>query len=241
MLESIKSPKDLKQLNNEQLTELCAEIRNKLISTVSANGGHLASNLGIVELTVGIHTVFDSPNDSILFDVGHQCYVHKLLTGRYDTFDTIRKENGLSGFMSPSESEHDAFVSGHSSNSISAACGIAKANTLMGNNNYVVPVVGDGAITGGMTFEALNNSGRSKEKLIVILNDNKMSISKNVGSLARHLTAIRTGRRYIHAKESLRTAVQKIPIVGNRLNKILFRIKQVIKGALYNCNYFESL
>lgn len=241
MLESIKSPKDLKQLNNEQLTELCAEIRNKLISTVSANGGHLASNLGIVELTVGIHTVFDSPNDSILFDVGHQCYVHKLLTGRYDTFDTIRKENGLSGFMSPSESEHDAFVSGHSSNSISAACGIAKANTLMGNNNYVVPVVGDGAITGGMTFEALNNSGRSKEKLIVILNDNKMSISKNVGSLARHLTAIRTGRRYIHAKESLRTAVQKIPIVGNRLNKILFRIKQLIKGALYNCNYFESL
>ncbi len=241
MLESIKSPKDLKQLNNEQLTALCAEIREKLITTVSANGGHLASNLGIVELTVAVHTVFDSPNDSILFDVGHQCYVHKLLTGRYDRFDTIRKEGGLSGFMSPSESEHDAFVSGHSSNSISAACGIAKANSLMGNGNYAVPIVGDGAITGGMTFEALNNSGRNKEKLIVILNDNKMSISKNVGSLARHLSAIRTGRRYIHAKENLRSLVQKIPLVGNKINRVLFRIKQLLKGALYNCNYFESL
>lgn len=241
MLERIKSPQDLKQLNNEQLTELCSEIREKLISTVSTNGGHLASNLGIVELTVALHIVFDSPNDSILFDVGHQCYVHKLLTGRYDRFDTIRKENGLSGFMNPAESEHDAFVSGHSSNSISAACGIAKANSLSGNDNYVIPVVGDGAMTGGMTFEALNNSGRNKERLIVILNDNKMSISKNVGSLARHLTAIRTGRRYIHAKESLRTAVLKIPFVGNRINKFLFGVKQILKGALYNCNYFESL
>ncbi len=241
MLENIKSPSDLKQLNTEQLNALCAEIREKLINTVSANGGHLASNLGIVELTVGIHMVFDSPNDSILFDVGHQCYVHKLLTGRYAEFDTIRKENGLSGFMSPSESEHDAFISGHSSNSISAACGIAKANSLMGNSNYVIPIVGDGAITGGMTFEALNNSGRGKEKLIVILNDNKMSISKNVGSLARHLTAIRTGRRYIHAKESLRTAVKKIPVFGNKISKALFALKQILKGALYNCNYFESL
>ncbi len=241
MLEGIKSPADLKQLNNEQLTALCAEIREKLISTVSTNGGHLASNLGIVELTVAVHTVFDSPNDSILFDVGHQCYVHKLLTGRYDTFDTIRKENGLSGFMNPNESEHDSFVSGHSSNSISAACGIAKANALSGNDNYVIPIVGDGAMTGGMTFEALNNSGRNKEKLIVILNDNKMSISKNVGSLARHLTAIRTGRRYIHAKESLRSVVQRIPLVGNKINKVLFGIKQLLKGALYNCNYFESL
>ncbi len=241
MLESIKSPKDLKQLNKEQLTSLCAEIRDKLISTVSANGGHLASNLGIVELTVAVHTVFDSPNDSILFDVGHQCYVHKLLTGRYEKFDTIRKENGLSGFMSPSESEHDAFVSGHSSNSVSAACGIAKANALSGNDNYVVPIVGDGAMTGGMIFEALNNSGRNKEKLIVILNDNKMSISKNVGSLTRHLTAIRTGRRYIHAKANLRSALQKIPFVGNGINKFLFGVKQLLKGALYNCNYFESL
>ncbi len=241
MLENIKSPKDLKQLNNEQLVMLCSEIREKLISTVSENGGHLASNLGIVELTVAVHTVFDSPNDSILFDVGHQSYVHKLLTGRYDSFNTIRKENGLSGFMSPSESEHDAFISGHSSNSISAACGIAKANALMGNSNYVIPIVGDGAMTGGMTFEALNNSGRSKEKLIIILNDNKMSISKNVGSLARHLTAIRTGRRYIHAKENLRSLVNRIPLVGNKINKILIRFKQLLKGALYNCNYFESL
>ena len=241
LLENIHCPNDVKKLNNEELAELCSEIRSKLISTVSENGGHLASNLGIVELTVAIHKVFDSPNDSILFDVGHQCYVHKMLTGRYDDFDTIRKENGLSGFMFPPESEHDAFVSGHSSNSISAACGIAKANALLGNSNYVVPVVGDGAMTGGMTFEALNNSGRNRERLIIILNDNKMSISKNVGSLARHLTAIRTGRKYIHAKETLRNSVKKIPLIGNSVNGFLFKIKQAMKGALYNCNYFESL
>jgi len=240
-LENIQSPADLKKLNIEQLNILCAEIREKLIDTVSKNGGHLASNLGVVELSVAIHYVFNSPDDSVLFDVGHQSYVHKLLTGRYNDFDTIRKKDGLSGFMMPSESEHDAFVSGHSSNSVSAALGIACANSLMGNGNYAISVVGDGALTGGMIFEAFNNSGRRKDRMIVVLNDNQMSISKNVGSLARHLSNIRIGKNYIRTKEGIRNFVDRIPVVGGPLNKFLLKFKQMIKSALYNSNYFESL
>lgn len=240
-LENIHSPKDLKKLNIEQLNILCAEIRERLIDTVSKNGGHLASNLGVVELTVAIHYLFDSPNDSIVFDVGHQSYVHKLLTGRCDSFSTIRKKGGLSGFMYPPESEHDAFVSGHSSNSVSAAFGIACANSLDGNDNYTISVVGDGAMTGGMIFEALNNSGREKDKLIVVLNDNQMSISKNVGSLARHLSNMRIGKNYLKTKRGIRNLFDKIPVVGGPLNKILIKLKQSLKSLVYNSNYFESL
>ena len=240
-LENIHSPKDLKKLNIEQLNILCAEIREKLIETVSQNGGHLSSNLGVVELTVAVHYVFNSPNDSVLFDVGHQCYVHKLLTGRNDTFSTIRQKGGLSGFMLPTESKYDPFVSGHSSNSVSAAFGIACANTLEGNGNYTVSIVGDGAMTGGMIFEAFNNSGRRKDRMIVILNDNQMSISKNVGSLARHLSNMRIGKKYLKTKENVRSLFDKIPIVGGSVNKLLIKFKQMIKSALYNSNYFESL
>lgn len=240
-LEKIKSPSDLKQLNIDQLNILCAEIREKLIDTVSKNGGHLASNLGVVELTVAIHYVFDSPDDSVLFDVGHQSYVHKLLTGRFETFSTIRKKDGLSGFMFPPESEHDAFVSGHSSNSVSAALGIACANTLKSNDNYSISVIGDGALTGGMVFEAFNNSGRRKDKMVVVLNDNQMSISKNVGSLARHLSSMRIGKKYINTKENVKTFVNKIPLIGEPLHRFLNKTKNLVKSLFYKDNYFSSL
>jgi 1-deoxy-D-xylulose-5-phosphate synthase len=241
LLDNINSPQDIKKLSDDELIGLCDEIRGELIATVSKNGGHLASNLGVVELTVAIHRVFDSPHDSIIFDVGHQSYVHKLLTGRRGDFDTIRTENGLSGFMNPSESEHDPIVTGHSSNSISACAGIAKANSLTGSDAYSVAVIGDGALTGGMAFEALNNAGRSKDKIIVILNDNKMSISKNVGALARYLTGIRTRSGYIHAKESFKKGLAVIPVIGKPLQKSLQRSKSVLKNALLSNNIFEAL
>lgn len=240
-LENIKSPIDVKKLNTSELNVLCSEIRQQLIDTVSKNGGHLASNLGIVELTVGLHYVFNSPDDSIVFDVGHQSYVHKMLTGRLDNFSTIRKEDGLSGFMNPLESEHDPAITGHSSNSISIASGIADANILLGNKNYSIAVVGDGALTGGMTFEALNSSGQGKDRLIVILNDNKMSISKNVGSLSKHLLRIRIGERYIRLKGKIRTGFNKIPLIGKPIEAFVGNVKTAFKNALLKSNYFESL
>lgn len=240
-LENIKGPIDVKKLNTSELNVLCNEIRQQLIETVSKNGGHLASNLGIVELTVGLHYVFNSPDDSIVFDVGHQSYVHKMLTGRFDSFSTIRKEDGLSGFMNPLESEHDPAITGHSSNSISIASGIADANILLGNNNYSIAVVGDGALTGGMTFEALNSSGQGKDRLIVILNDNKMSISKNVGSLSKHLLRMRIGERYIRLKGKIRTGFNKIPLICKPIEAFVGNVKTAFKNALLKSNYFESL
>ncbi len=245
-LEKIQGPQDLKKLNMNQLKVLSGEIREELIKTISKNGGHLASNLGVVELTIGLHYVFDSPDDSIIFDVGHQCYVHKLLTGRADRFDTIRKEDGLSGFMNPNESPHDPVFTGHSSTAISAACGIAEFNRLDGNDNYSIAVVGDGAFTGGMTFEALNNSGQGNERLIVILNDNKMSISENVGSFAHHLARIRIGQRYITVKRCINNFTGSIPLIGNWLVKVISKIKTTVKNLLYSSNlyssnYFESM
>ena len=195
-LDEVNSPKDIKKLNIDQLNELCGEIRQKMIETVSKNGGHLASNLGVVELTVALHMVFNSPTDQIVFDVGHQCYTHKILTGRKDEFDTLRTEGGISGFTRPVESKHDIFSSGHSSTSISAAIGLAKAKKLRGEKGKVIAVIGDGALTGGLAYEALNNSGNENSNLIVVLNDNNMSISQNVGSLAKNLTTIRTNPRY---------------------------------------------
>ena len=191
-LENINSPKDVKKLNIDELEALCTEIRELMIKTVSENGGHLASNLGVVELTVALHKVFNSPQDQIVFDVGHQCYTHKILTGRKDSFNTLRQEGGISGFTRPDESEHDIFSSGHSSTSISSAVGLAKAKALKGDKGKVIAVIGDGALTGGLAYEALNNSGNENSNLIVILNDNNMSISPNVGSMARQLTTIRT-------------------------------------------------
>lgn len=240
ILNNINSPDDVKKVNNDDLPLLCDEIRGCLIDTISKNGGHLASNLGVVELSVALHREFSSPIDTILFDVGHQCYTHKLLTGRYDRFKTIRTENGLSGFMRPDESEHDPFVTGHSSNAISAASGICKAKQLKGEEGYTVVVVGDGAMTGGMTFEALNNAGKEKSRLIVILNDNKMSISKNVGGFARYLSLIRTKPSYHKFKHRVEQFLVVIPFIGNFLRRNVFRSKRMLKNAIYHSNIFED-
>ncbi|MBQ1413642.1 MAG: 1-deoxy-D-xylulose-5-phosphate synthase [Clostridia bacterium] len=232
LLDKINSPDDIKGYSQAEINTLCDEIRERLIETVALNGGHLASNLGVVELTVALHRVFHSPHDQIMFDVGHQCYTHKLLTGRRTQFDTLRTEGGLSGFPKPSESEHDPMIAGHSSTSISAACGLAAAKKLSGDDGFVIAVIGDGALTGGMAYEGLNNAGRSHGRLIVILNDNKMSISKNVGSMARYLTAIRTKNRYIRFKTKLSRALRSVPLVGSHINNILFRSKKALKGAI---------
>ena len=214
ILSNIKSPTDLKKLNSEQIEPLCREIRDCLINTVAKNGGHLASNLGVVELTVALHRVFNSPEDSIIFDVGHQSYTHKILTGRFDRIDTLRTENGLSGFMRPDESVHDPAITGHSSSSISAAYGIYKAKSLSGESGTSVAVIGDGALTGGMVYEALNNAGAGKGNFIVVLNDNKMSISRNVGALARYLTVIRSRPDYHRFKGQVEKFLLKIPFFG---------------------------
>ncbi|MBQ5311172.1 MAG: 1-deoxy-D-xylulose-5-phosphate synthase, partial [Oscillospiraceae bacterium] len=199
-LSELELPYDLKKLSYTELRYLCRDIRRTIIKTVARNGGHLSSNLGTVELTVALHRVFDSPHDKIVWDVGHQSYTHKLLTGRYGRFRSLRTEGGLSGFTRPSESEHDVFVSGHSSNSISAACGIAKGMKLAGDDHHVIAVIGDGAFTGGLAYEGLNNAGKSVDNLIVLLNDNEMSISKNVGAFAKYLSSIRGQKKYITAK-----------------------------------------
>ena len=242
-LNNINSPEDIKNLNSDELDILCAEIRNELMDTISKNGGHLASNLGVVELTVALHRSFNfnKDKDSLIFDVGHQCYTHKLITGRFKKFNTIRKKDGLTGFMRPSESDYDAFVTGHSSNSVSAAVGICKANQLLNNNNYSVAVVGDGAMTGGMFYEGLNNGGNKNNKLIIILNDNKMSISKNVGGLARYLTIIRSKPEYHKFKHKLERAVLHIPFLGKRIRNNLLRSKNMLKNAVYHSNLFEDM
>lgn len=241
ILTNINSPSDVKKLNNEQLKTLCGEIRECIIDTVSKNGGHLASNLGSVELTVALHRAFNSPKDAIIFDVGHQCYAHKLLTGRFDRFSTLRLENGISGFMKPSESEHDPIITGHSSNSISAAYGIYRAKRLTNREGSAVAVIGDGALTGGMAYEALNNVGNDKSNFIVVLNDNKMSISSNVGALSRSLTKMRNKPKYHNFKFALSKFLQKIPLIGKPLYSFVFKFKEVIKGFIYKNNFFTSL
>lgn len=240
MLEKIKSPKDVKKLSIEELPALCEEIRRKLILTVSENGGHLASNLGVVELTVAMHYVFDCPDDSIVWDVGHQCYTHKMLTGRYDKIGTIRKTGGLSGFPRRYESPCDAFGAGHSSTSISAAYGIAKAKQLKGDCSHTIAFIGDGSLTGGLAFEGLNNAGRFKKNFIVILNDNKMSISKNVGAVSKYLTGIRISPWYTNAKTGLERFLSKLPLIGYPVVKLLTKIKNKIRDAYYKNNLFED-
>lgn len=241
ILSGINSPDDIKALNNNEINLLCKEVRDCIIDTVSKNGGHLASNLGSVELTVALHRSFFSPKDAIIFDVGHQAYTHKLLTGRFNRFSTIRTENGISGFMRPDESEHDYFVTGHSSNSISAAYGIYRAKRLSGDDGTAVAVIGDGAITGGMAYEALNNAGSSKGNFIVVLNDNKMSISKNVGAIARGLTKLRNQPKYHNFKFKLSKLLAKIPVVGMPLFNLLSDVKDYVKSIVYRNNFFVSL
>ncbi len=241
LLSKIKAPFDIKRLNDKELQLLCEEIRQKIITTVSKNGGHLASNLGAVELTVALHRVFSSPKDAILFDVGHQSYAHKLLTGRFENFDTIRTLDGLSGFMRPGESEHDPFITGHSSNSISAAYGIYKAKRILGEEGTAVAVIGDGAMTGGMAYEGLNNAGEGRGRFIVVLNDNKMSISKNVGALARSLTKMRNRPKYHSIKYAFGHFLLKIPFVGSKLYSIVYKLKESFKNAIYKSDLFSVL
>lgn len=212
-----------------------------MITTVSQNGGHLSSNLGVVELSVALHKVFNSPNDKIIWDVGHQVYTHKILTGRYENFPTLRTEGGISGFSSPEESEHDIFYSGHSSTSVSSAFGIAMSNLMTGKKDYTIAVIGDGALTGGLAYEALNNAGRSRARLIVILNDNKMSISENVGGVARYLAVIRSKPEYFRLKAKTESTLTKIPFIGRALAKEIFNLKTRIKNRMYKSTFFEDM
>ncbi len=241
ILSNIYTPDDLKKVPQDKLPQLCEEIRRFLIEKVSKTGGHLASNLGIVELSVALHYVFDSPDDHIMFDVGHQCYVHKLLTGRKDRFDSLRRLDGISGFLKPSESEHDCFVSGHASNSISAILGMARGDKLRGRNVSSVCVIGDGALTGGMAYEALNDAGRSGLPLIVILNDNDMSISKSVGGLALWLSRIRLKPKYFSLKYSTRAFLRKFGKAGLRAIERISDFKSDFKHKILPENIFSVL
>ncbi len=240
LLSGIRCPADAKKIDKKDLPKLCAEIRTFLIAEVERLGGHLASNLGVVELSVALHRVFDTPTDHIIWDVGHQCYTHKILTGRLENFDTLRTVGGLGGFPSRRESEHDAFGAGHSSTAISAGLGFAEADYLDGKKNYTIAVVGDGAFTGGMVHEALNNC-RPELRLIVVLNDNEMSISKSIGRFATHLSRIRISKSYNRTKNGIRRFFDKIPLVGKPLRRGLTAIKRWLKNTLYGSNYFEDM
>ena len=241
-LSDLHLPEDLRKLTLPQCKGLCVEIRNLLINTVSKTGGHLSSNLGVVELTLAVHRNFNSPEDKIVWDVGHQAYVHKILTGRADKFSTLRQKGGISGFPKPEESVHDTCISGHSSNSVSVACGIAEAMKLQGRNNYTIAVIGDGAMTGGMFYEAMNNAGKeSVSNLIVILNDNEMSISKNVGSLARYLTELRNSEKYLDTKRKVERNINKLPAVGTKMAKGIKKVKDAVKSTVLETTIFEDM
>ena len=219
----------IKSADESELAELCKDIREFLIQKVSKTGGHLASNLGVVELTVAMHKVYDSPRDKLIYDVGHQTYVHKILTGRADQFDTLRKFKGLSGFPKAYESVHDAYDTGHSSTSLGAAAGYAVARNLRGDDNEVVALIGDGAMTGGLVYEALNNIGSNRLKVRIILNDNGMSIAHNVGAMSKHLQGLRSSSNYINAKKSVRTSLNKVPLIGKPISNGISRTKSRIK------------
>ncbi|MCH5323662.1 MAG: 1-deoxy-D-xylulose-5-phosphate synthase [Eubacterium sp.] len=231
----------IKSLTTEQRRRLCTEIRAFLVRTVTETGGHLASNLGTVELMVALHSVFTTPEDKMVFDVGHQAYVHKLITGRAKKMNTLRSEGGISGFPRGDESEHDAFLGGHSSISISAALGIAEGMKLDGDDHSVVAVIGDGAFTGGEAYEGINNAGKTDCNLVVVLNENEMSISKNTGAFALYLAQIRSSQKYYHTKKSVKGILEKTPLVGKGIGKAAQKTKKVLRAALYNSNLFENL
>ncbi|MGI6161347.1 MAG: 1-deoxy-D-xylulose-5-phosphate synthase [Christensenellales bacterium] len=238
-LENISIEK-LKCMSIEEIYKLAKEMREFIIKSVTKTGGHLASNLGVVELTLALHYVFDSPNDKIIFDVGHQSYAHKILTGRKDCFDTLRQYNGVCGFPKPSESEHDAFATGHSSTAVSAALGMARARDIEGGTNEVIAVVGDGAMTGGMAFEAINDAGAGDTRLIVVLNDNEMSISKNVGGFSKHLSKVRTRPGYRRFKRIVEKVLRRLPFIGNWLADRVEGLKNRIKYFLLPKVIFEE-
>ncbi|MBB3867378.1 1-deoxy-D-xylulose-5-phosphate synthase [Parageobacillus toebii NBRC 107807] len=237
----IKNPRFLKNMSTKQLIELSADIRKFLIEKLSKTGGHIGPNLGVVELTIALHKVFDSPKDKLIWDVGHQSYVHKILTGRASEFDTLRQYKGLSGFPKRSESEHDVWETGHSSTSLSAAMGMAIARDLKGTDEYIVPIIGDGALTGGMALEALNHIGHEKKDIIVVLNDNEMSIAPNVGALHNVLGRLRTAGKYQWVKDELEFLLKRIPAVGGKLAATAERIKDSLKYLLVSGVFFEEL
>ena len=221
ILKHIHSTEDIKNLNEKELNQLCKELRRFLLQKVSKTGGHLASNLGIVELTVALEYCFHLPEDKIVWDVGHQAYIHKMLTGRKEGFDHLRQLDGLSGFPKPTESDCDAFAAGHSSTSISAAFGLAKARDLTGGKEHVIAVIGDGSMTGGLAYEALNNVGKEHTRMIVILNDNQMSIDTNVGAISRHLNSLRTSYQYRGWKEAVKQFRDNVPVIGEGTYQVL--------------------
>lgn len=243
MLKDIKSPSDIKKLTLDEANKLAAEIRVEILQTVSENGGHLAPNLGVVEATIALHRVFDFNKDKIIFDTGHQCYTHKLLTGRADQFKTLRKTGGISGFTAKNESNYDILYSGHSGTSLSAALGIAAANKLSGDPDrsaYTVALIGDGAFTNGMIYEALNNCSEKKLRLIILLNDNDMSISCNVGGLSKYLSSVRASGRYNYFKHRLQMILTRIPLIGRHMVSGAKKMKDLMKRVLIRENFFEN-
>ena len=240
-LEKIHDPSDVKKLNIRELKLLAEELRQEIIKVVSDRGGHLASNLGMVELTLAMHYVFDAPFDKLIFDVGHQCYAHKLLTGRYDSFQKLRSQGGVSGFPQAEESEYDAFTAGHASTAISAALGMARTRDIMQGDFNVVALVGDGALTGGMCYEALNDAGQSGTRMIVILNDNAMSISQNVGAMSNYLTRMRQSVTYRAVKRGIRRGLSKIPHIGMPLFRFLEKFKNFLRSLFLDGKFFDAL
>ncbi len=240
ILDKVNSPEDVKRLNKDELKMLASDIRAFLISSVSKTGGHLASNLGAVELTVAIHRVFNIPEDKLIFDVGHQCYVHKILTGRKDRMATLRKYKGLSGFPKPYESDTDCFIAGHASNSISVGLGFAQAEKMQNTDNSTVVIIGDGAMTGGLAYEGLFNAGKSGTNIIVCFNDNGMSISKTVGS-SKAITKLRGSRRYFRAKSRTQKLLSKLPLIGKPISIAIRKSKKFFKDVIYKTNAIEDM
>ncbi len=241
LLDSINKANDIKKLKKEEYGALAQEIREFLIHKISVSGGHLASNLGVVELTMAMHLVLDLPEDKIIWDVGHQSYTHKLLTGRRDGFDELRRYGGISGFPKRRESRCDAFDTGHSSTSISAGLGYVEASRIQGKNNTIISVIGDGALTGGMAYEALNNASQCKRNFIIILNDNEMSISRNVGGMSSYLSGLRAGKLYNNLKAGVMNGLNHVPIYGERMIERIRRTKSGIKQLLIPGMLFEDM
>lgn len=240
-LERVNTPADLRGLSVDQLQSLCSEIRAFLVESVMSTGGHFGSNLGVVELTVALHYVFESPRDKLVWDVGHQAYVHKMLTERREAFSSLRQFKGLAGFLKRNESEHDAFGAGHASTSISAALGMAIARDLKGEAHHVAAIIGDGAMTGGMSFEALNHAGHLGKRILVVLNDNEMSISPNVGAFSKYLTRLRTDPKYERVKLELDNLMRRIPGIGDRVAMLAERARDSLRNFLVAGALFEEL
>lgn len=240
ILDNIQSTKDLKKLSYDELNKLCSSLREFIVDNVSKTGGHLSSNLGIVEIAVALEREFNSKTDRLIYDVGHQCYVHKILTGRKHDFENLRQYGGISGFLRPKESKTDACISGHASNSVSVALGMAHARTVMAQNYNVVAIIGDGALTGGMAYEALNSAGDSKEPLIVVLNDNNMSIDKNVGALSRHLANLRLNPQYLNAKNQVKRFFDNVPL-GKPVSRSISKVNSAVKSVLLHSSLFEEM